>query len=74
MTKLELFNMQRGNLVKFLVDHKIELTGRTLDFGAGKQLYKNYTNGSYVAYDPKYEEISAKPEGTFSHGILAVKR
>lgn len=41
------------------------LTGRVLDFGCGKQPYRDYVKGEYAPYDPNYPDCGTFPAGRF---------
>jgi SAM-dependent methyltransferase len=53
--------LERGSIRDFMQRHRQYLKGRVLDFGAGKQPYRDLVDGEYVPYE-KGENL---PEGEF---------
>ena len=43
--------LERASIRAFMKKHKSYLRGRVLDFGAGKQPYRDLVEGEYVPYD-----------------------
>lgn len=52
MTREEIRIKDRQNIRNFVEDNAHLLMGKVLDFGAGKQPYKDLVRGEYHAYDP----------------------
>jgi|SRR4030095_359752 len=63
MTRTEAVKLDNQSTIDFMHSCKKYLKGRVLDFGAGKQPYKNFVSGKYEPYDPKYNILL--PQGTF---------
>lgn len=49
--------LERTSIRDFMAAHRQYLRGRVLDYGAGKQPYKDLVEGVYVAWDPAYSSL-----------------
>lgn len=56
--------LERPSILSFMEQNKSLLSGRVLDYGAGKQPYKHLVSGEYEAYDISYTDLTM-PRGSF---------
>jgi SAM-dependent methyltransferase len=59
----ELRTVERASIRDFVERHRQYLTGRVLDFGAGREPYKEFVTGEYVPYELGQEF----PAGSFDN-------
>lgn len=55
-------DLERASILAFMTKYKYYLRGRVLDYGAGKQPYKDLVEGQYVPF----EQGDKLPEGRFN--------
>ncbi len=61
-------DLERWSIRTFVEKHNDKLVGRTLDYGCGRQPYRDLVGGTYVAYDKNPEYGCTEPP--WKHGLF----